>query len=112
MLADYESTYHELAEIHQTLDVHIHQNLIEFAAWTNLLRELRPRRWLEIGMYMLGLAERTVAGVPSIDRLVTVDVKNWRGPEELERRLPRHGVACCTAKAISSLKRCLQQFAG
>ena len=91
MLADYESTYQDLVVLHHKFDAHIHQNLFEFAAWINLLRELRPKCGLEIGTFMLGTAECTVENVPSIERLVTIDVENRRGPEELERRLARLG---------------------
>lgn len=103
MIADYESTYQEIARIHGEFDCHIHQNLFEFAAWLNLLKELRPKRGLEIGTFMLGTAECTVETVPSIERLVTIDVQNRRGPEELGRRLLRLGgrVVFCEGESVS-----------
>ena len=67
-------SYNKMVEWHESGKMHVHQNFFEFRDWLLLLEQLQPTTLLEIGTYRWGTAEMTLAAIPSIKRLVTVDI--------------------------------------
>lgn len=65
----------DLIKMHEKRQMHIHQNLDEFAVWINKLRDLKPKYVLDIGTYFFGTAQMMLEFVPSIKLLYTVDHK-------------------------------------
>lgn len=69
-------TYDKLAEWHDAERMHVHQNFFEFRDWLKLLQQLQPTTLLEIGTYKWGTAQMALSAIPSIKKLVTVDIEN------------------------------------
>lgn len=67
-------TYDKMVEWHDLGQMHVHQNFFEFREWLLLLEQLQPTTLLEIGTYRWGTAQMTLSAIPSIKRLVTVDI--------------------------------------
>lgn len=67
------------------------QKLDEFAQWIELLRQRRVRLGLEIGTYQGGTAILTARFVPTLERIVTVDVRDLldRQSDLFREHLPR-----------------------
>lgn len=67
-------TYEKMVEWHDLERMHIHQNFFEFRNWLLYLEQLQPTTLLEIGTYKWGTAQMVLSAIPSIKKLVTVDI--------------------------------------
>lgn len=107
-------TYDDMVVWHNAKEMHIHQNFYEFREWLRLLQHIKPETLLEIGTYKWGTAQMVLEAVPSIKRLVTVDIVDRLAerPDILEQYAGRLDFLQGDTKNASTWDRIAKAFEG
>ncbi len=80
MMEDYKNytnpSYAEMGQFMHHYGIHLHQNVYEFCGWMNRVNALKPKLYMEIGVYKLGSAESVYYCFPSIEKLIAIDIND------------------------------------
>lgn len=84
-------TYEQMAEVHDRLSVHLHQNFYEFCEWLNILKELEPKVYIEIGIFKMGSAQMVLEFIPSVELLIGIDTDDLTLQEPEATKIKQYG---------------------
>lgn len=106
-----DPTFEQLVEIHNEKGVHVHQNLYEFCGWLNLCKRIKPKIYLEIGVFKVGSAQLAIELLPSLELFIALDRADLMQQERESQKIREYKEKLVFVQGDSADPKVMQRIA-